>query len=116
MLALILIAQSVWIIWLFVLMTISTGSLKKRIDRASRHLEMTNQPEDPKPICGCGHHQCFHDERACWHNPDTYDVLPSPLIQLIRGENGERIKDTFKLPKCGCTHYTGPEALPTVIP
>lgn len=116
MLVLGLVAQSIVIIWLLVLLGMTTGGLKRRIDRASRHLEMIDRPEEPKPICGCGHHHCFHNEEGCWFNPTTYDVLPSSFIQFIRGENGERIKDTFKLPSCGCRGYTGPEPLPMVLP
>lgn len=103
MTGLILIGQAIVIIWLLILLGKTTGDLKRRIDRASRHLEATDKPEEPKPICGCGHHSCFHDDDSCskgetlsWRNPD--------------GNWEKRVEG------CGCKRYTGPEPLPKVIP
>jgi len=99
MMALVLVAQLV-IIWVLINMSLSISSLKKRINRASRHLEMTDKPEDPKPICGCQHHQCFHDENGggCGYNHNKYN------------------DGAWKSFACNCKRYTGPEALPTVLP
>ena len=44
-----------------------------------------------QPICGCGHHACFHEERSGCHHKDEEAV------------------------ECGCVKYTGPEYLPTFI-
>ncbi len=66
---------------------------------------ITQEPyKEPEPICGCTHHQCFHDENGCGQIT-TYFNYASSL-----NERTER--DV----KCGCKRYTGPEPLPQVIP
>jgi hypothetical protein len=91
---LVIVGQAVLIIWLLIQLGVNTHNLNHRIDRASRHLERTKEPEDPKPICGCSHHQCFHDESGC---------------KSARRYDGETLV-------CGCLRYAGPEVLPTVLP
>jgi hypothetical protein len=57
-----------------------------------------SMPEEPQAICGCKHHQCFHDETSCGATVSDPDGFP--------------VRDG----KCGCKRYTGPDQLPTVIP
>lgn len=69
--------------------TLRINRLNKRLDR---HIyQEAPEIENPKPVCGCGHHQCFHDDNGCGHTTDGFDG-------------------------CGCKRYTGPEPLPTIIP
>jgi hypothetical protein len=100
-----LILQSVVILWLLIQLGRTTGGLKKRIDRASRHLELTDKPKEPKAICGCEHHHCFHDEEGggCDHT------------SLIKAFDAFGIEH-HKAVRCKCKRYTGPVPLPTVIP
>lgn len=85
-------------------MVITVARRFNRIDRRSGEQRIIYQqlPEsqDPQPVCGCKHHQCFHDENGCgktdtWASYGTTDTAWQP---------------------CGCKRYTGPEPLPTVIP
>lgn len=98
----VIVVQTVVIIWLLVLLGMTSGGLKKRIDRASWHLQTidkSKEPEEPKAICGCEHHHCFHDESGCGYDRTRYsnDGTPNTVT-------------------CGCKRYTGPEPLPTVLP
>jgi hypothetical protein len=49
-------------------------------------MEWARRQEPEKPICACGHHQCFHDEKGVCHN------LVDPI-------------------GCGCQQYMGPQFL-----
>src|SRR5215211_3517914 len=93
-----LIVQSVVIIWLLILLGKTTVGLKRRIDRASHHLEAIDKPREPQAICGCEHHHCFHDENGC---------------EYVREYYGD---SQVRRVTCSCKRYTGPEPLPTVIP
>jgi hypothetical protein len=100
-----LIQTSLIVFWL-IMMTL----LSRRVSRLNKRLDETRaavrtpvfQIQDPKPVCGCGHHQCFHDENSCakveYHTWDRRDSYERALVP------------------CGCKRYTGPEQLPTVIP
>lgn len=59
--------------------------------------------EEPKAICGCEHHHCFHDEDGCGH------------VSQVRTFDTFRF-EYYKNTRCKCKRYTGPEPLPRVIP
>lgn len=85
-------AVIVFIIIIGMRMTHRMGRLESR-GPIVRYHQLPSLSEDPKPICGCDHHQCFHDESGC----------------------GAQGRNDYT-PPCGCKRYTGPEALPTVLP
>ena len=72
----------------------------KQFKTAERGIEIEMRSE-PKPICGCEHHQCFHDEDGCGY-------IRTWQSALNHGDDYES--------RCGCKRYTGPEPLPQVIP
>lgn len=52
------------------------------------------KPRETQPICGCGHHICYHhDGQSCWHG------------RASKYETGD----------CGCQKYIGPEPVPEYI-
>lgn len=48
------------------------------------------------PVCGCGHHQSFHD----------------PATGECHGENAINVYGRPDMHKCGCRQYLGPVPLP----
>lgn len=96
-----------------IILTIMTFLLVRRVSRLDKRgdsqkfikdYQVSRQLED-QPVCGCGHHQCFHDENGCGKTDSSsyfYPTLnhPEPLPPV----------------SCGCKRYTGPEHLPMVIP
>lgn len=76
------------IIYLMVVLFFITrklGRLQRSWEAPVRYM-LPRTPEEPKAVCGCDHHQCFHDENGCGSS------------------------------WCGCKRYMGPEHLPEVIP
>jgi len=60
--------------------------------------------DDPKPICGCGHHYSLHGE-------DGTCRAVSREIQEASTKG-----TTWVNQACGCARYTGPEPLPRYLP
>jgi hypothetical protein len=95
---LVIVVQSLAIIGMFVLYMLCLRDLQ-RIQRRSKMI--TEEPyEEPEAICGCTHHQCFHDETGCGHNSRIYEGYSTQP----------------KILSCGCKKYMGPEHLPKVLP
>jgi hypothetical protein len=64
--------------------------------RSHRKHAQPRRYEDPKPICGCGHHMSYHNNDGChWQLWDEYE---------------ERTET------CACKQYIGPTPLPEIIP
>jgi hypothetical protein len=81
-----------------ILVTRRVGRLEQK--RQLQTYSSVFQPKpDPEPICGCGHHHCFHDETGC-ANLDRLWVSEQGIWTYAKS--------------CGCKRYTGPEPLPTV--
>lgn len=93
-------ALVIWLI-LMILLQRRINRLDRRINREFATPTVTYRLEnpDPQPICGCKHHQCFHDENGCGG------------MDVHRNSNG--YNDQVD---CGCKRYAGPEQLPKVIP
>jgi hypothetical protein len=98
---------------LWVVMMVLVTRRVNRLDRRSGEQRIIYQhmpsaslsapyQEEPKAICGCSHHQCFHDETGCGK---------SELVTEVRRNDFDR-----QIVPCGCKRYTGPEQLPQVIP
>jgi len=87
-------------IFVWILLMFQLRHRQDRLESGLNRLEMTPPAEDPQPICGCEHHQCFHDESGCGNQSNMYN-----------GRSGQ-----YEIIPCGCKRYTGPEALPTVLP
>lgn len=94
-------------------------SLVRRVTRLDKRLDQNSiavaqvrddawsqarESQELQAICGCGHHQCFHDENGC----DKKE-----LWRHLNMAGNEYERDYVS---CGCKRYTGPEQLPTVIP
>jgi len=101
------ILQGVTILALVAWITLLARAVRSLPARAIVHeVSSYSSHDEPKPICGCTHHQCFHDENGCghvWVSRVQFDVVGRAL------NDGDAIT-------CGCKRYTGPEQLPTVIP
>lgn len=92
--------------------------MTRRISRLESHAvvryhELPSAPEDPKPICGCEHHQCFHDENGCGATTQPTRTWVSTGSSVFTEPRPSRVPTAEP---CGCKRYTGPEALPTVLP
>jgi len=78
------------------ILAITVILLARRVNRQPTMIVAQEPYKEPEPICGCMHHQCFHDENGCGKH--------------ISYSNG------FPQATCGCKRYTGPEPLPQMIP
>lgn len=69
-----------------IIVVVSTGRMWFKYAIENRERALRNR----QPICGCGHHVSFHDDKGCHHvKTDYYDRETST---------------------CGCVKYVGPEA------
>ena len=57
--------------------------------------------EEPDPLCGCGHHISFHDEKGCHYTVVYTRPAKFGVVSLFSD--------------CPCVKYVGPEPLPKVI-
>lgn len=94
MTAFIFVFEIAMIIWLVIMSFLNARAIR----RAPTPTVQPESYQDPKPICGCEHHHCFHDENGCGHTYNWYDI------------------NIWKIVTCGCKRYTGPQPLPTVLP
>jgi hypothetical protein len=87
-------------------------------------LKTERQPEEPKPVCGCGHHYASHNEQGVCQVVTTKQVLvergePRTVQTGYHGMEHKVVYDREVYEKvvspCACTRYTGPEPLPTYI-
>lgn len=99
--------QWVVIIYLMVMLFLTTRKMN-RLQRSAlsppiQYTMFGPPPEEPKAVCGCDHHKCFHDENGCGHTSDvdTFGIFGAQYYKSVR---------------CECKGYMGPEHLPQVIP
>lgn len=60
--------------------------------------------DDPRPVCGCGHHFALHDSEGTCRG----------VSREIEKTSGSGV--TWVTRSCGCATYTGPEPLPRYLP
>lgn len=82
--------------------------------------------EEPKPICGCGHHISMHDDQGC-HYTGVNRILKarteSQVESKVDRDGAKKSKTVVPAREdfdnvqvsCGCKKYVGPEPLPTYI-
>lgn len=76
--------------------------------RHERELNRARPRTDPEPLCGCGHHVAHHED------PDVDSKRPCRelmRVETVWNRSGEPIRWDWR--ECTCTHYVGPEPLPT---
>jgi hypothetical protein len=66
------------------------GAIGAREDRKEQRKRQHKLAETP--ICACGHHLCFHNEKNGCHAQDDFDQI-----------------------QCGCVKYMGPQFVETYI-